>query len=99
MNAAEKLEILKDTCSDDTELDSVLGKLLDVSLGRCRLHMERYDQELHDLESRFGMPSAEFYRRFEAGELGDDTDYFEWAGLYELREELLSKIRRLEQAA
>jgi len=26
------------------------------------------------------MDSETFYERFEAGSLGDDTDFFEWAG-------------------
>jgi hypothetical protein len=36
---------------------------------------------------------------FEAGELGDAMDFFEWAGLYELCEGILKKIQRLEMAA
>jgi hypothetical protein len=44
------------------------------------------------------MDSGTFYQRFEAGELGDAMDFFEWAGLYELGKDLLGKIRRLEQA-
>jgi hypothetical protein len=44
------------------------------------------------------MESATFYRRFEAGELGDAMDFFEWAGLYELYQDIIEKIRRLEPA-
>ena len=29
------------------------------------------------------MSSAEFYRRFHAGELGDDADMFEWSAFYQ----------------
>ena len=29
-------------------------------------------------EQVYGMPSDEFMRRFEAGELGDDAVYFDW---------------------
>jgi hypothetical protein len=42
------------------------------------------------------MDSATCYARFEAGELGDGLDFFAWAGLYELRQDLLEKIQRLE---
>ena len=45
------------------------------------------------------MESATFYRRFEAGELGDAMDFFEWAGLYELREDIVKKIQRLEMTS
>ncbi len=42
------------------------------------------------------MDSETFYRRFEAGELGDVMDFFEWEGLCELRQDLLREIHRIE---
>jgi hypothetical protein len=41
------------------------------------------------------MESDAFYLRFEDGELGDAMDFFEWAGLYELRQDLVEKIRSI----
>lgn len=93
-----KLEVLKNAYSDEAELDRVLGKLLDVALSRYRLRLERYERDLRDFEQRYGMESSSFYQRFETGELGDAMDFFEWAGLYELRQDILEKIRRLELA-
>ena len=98
MDTLDKLEVLKDTCPDEAELDQILGKLLDVSLSQHRLRLERYERDLREFENRYGMDSAAFYRRFEAGELGDAMDFFEWAGLYELRQDILEKIRRVEPA-
>jgi len=95
MDTSYKLEVLKDTCSDEAELDLILGKLLDVSLSQHRLRLERYERDLREFERRYGMESATFYRRFEAGELGDAMDFSEWAGLYELREDILKKTQRL----
>jgi len=96
MDTLYKLEVLKDAYSDEAELDLILGKLLDVSLSQHRLRLERYERDLREFERRYGMESAAFYRRFEAGELGDAMDFFEWAGLYELRQDIMKKIRRLE---
>ena len=73
--------------------------LQDVSLSQHRMRLARYDSELGQFEQQHGMASAEFYRRFEAGEAGDAMHFFEWAGLYELREDILKKIERLEMAA
>ena len=95
MDTLQKLEVLKGTYSDEADLDRVLGKLLDVALSQHRLRLERYERDLREFESRYAMESAAFYRRFEAGELGDAMDFFEWAGLYELRQDILKKIRRL----
>ncbi len=98
MDTLHKLEVLKDTYSDEAELDLILGKLLDVTLSQHRLRLERYERDLREFEERYGMESATFYRRFEAGELGDEMDFFEWAGLYELRQDIVEKIQRLELA-
>ena len=99
MKVLDKLKLLKEAYSDEVELDRVLGKLLDIVLSQYRLRLERYNEELQKFEARYGMKSDEFYRRFEAGELGDAMDFFEWAGLYELRLDILEKIRRLESAS
>jgi hypothetical protein len=98
MDTLYKLEVLKDAYSGEAELDLILGKLLDVVLSQHRLRLERYEQDLREFEERYGMESATFYRRFEAGELGDAMDFFEWAGLYELCQDIIEKIQRLEPA-
>ena len=98
MATLHKLEVLKDTYSDEAELDLILGKLLDITLSQYRLRLERYERDLREFEERRGMESATFYRRFEAGELGDAMDFFEWAGLYELCQDIIEKIQRLEPA-
>ena len=96
MDTSQKIEILKYTCFDDAGLDQMLVKLLDVTLSQHRRRLDRYDHDMGELENRYGMDSATFYERFEAGEMGDGMDFFEWAGLYELRQDILEKIRRLE---
>ena len=99
MNALQKkIEALKDMYFNEAELDQILGKLVDVALSQHRLRLKRYERDLYEFEKRYSMESTTFYHCFEAGELGDAMDFFEWAGLYELRQDLLEKIRRLEQA-
>jgi len=95
---SSKLEALKDAYPDEEELDRILRKLLDVAISRHRIRLERYERDLREFEQRYSMSSSSFYERFEAGELGDAMDFFEWAGVYELRQDLLNKIRRLESA-
>jgi hypothetical protein len=56
------------------------------------LEQERTQRELADLDSRlqafeagFRMTSEDFYRRYEAGELGDSAEFMEWASFYDMR--------------
>lgn len=98
MEALNKLDVLKDTITDTAQLDLVLGKLLEITLSDYQRRLERYDRDLGEFEQRYGMTSPVFYQRFEAGELGDAMGFFEWAGLYTLRQDAYEKIRRLESA-
>ena len=98
MDTRHKLEVLKEACANEAELDLVVVKLLDLPLGQHRRRLEQYEHDLHAFEARYGMDSATFCQCFEAGELGDAMDFFEWAGLYELRQDLLDNIHRVETA-
>jgi len=98
VNASEKLNVLKDVYRDDASLDRVLGKLLETTLSDYVSRRKQQEQSLAEFEKRYDMKSDIFYHRFEAGELGDEMDFFEWSGLYELYQDLSSKIHRLEQA-
>jgi hypothetical protein len=42
------------------------------------------EQQLRTYEAQYQMSSDEFYRRFQAGELGDSADFFEWNTYYEM---------------
>lgn len=95
VDTLHKLDVLRDTYATD-ELDLILEKLLDVTLDRYRTRLSRYEQDLHDFELQYKMDSTTFSLRFEAGELGDSMDFFEWMGLYALRQDLAKKIQQLE---
>jgi hypothetical protein len=98
MDTSHKLDILTDVYTDKAQLDSILDKLLDATLSQYRLRLKRYEQDLAAFEKQYSMKSAAFYERFEAGELGDAMDFFEWAGLYELAQDLTAKAQHLEAA-
>ena len=97
MDTTETLRVLS-TAYDEKELRQLLSKVMDVALSQQQHRLRRYDRELQEFEQRYVMDSAVFYEQFEAGQLGDEMDYFEWAGLYELRQALEQKIQQLERA-
>jgi len=65
-------------------------------------HAERIQQltemqvDLTAFEQRYAMPSAEFFDKFERGELGDAIDFFEWSATWQMAENLK---RRIQQAS
>ncbi|MCG8367681.1 MAG: hypothetical protein MJA27_30640 [Pseudanabaenales cyanobacterium] len=42
------------------------------------------DHRLKSFEEKYQMLSEHFYQRFQAGELGDSIDFFEWNTYYEM---------------
>ncbi len=95
-NIQTKLNLLKEVAEDEGTLNLVLDKLLTVILEQYRSRLARYEADLEKFELRYKMSSADFYQGFEQGELGDAMDFFEWAGLFELRQDLVGKVERME---
>ncbi|GAP98906.1 hypothetical protein [Leptolyngbya sp. NIES-2104] len=42
------------------------------------------EERLKKFEEAYQMPSEQFYQKFQAGELGDSIDFFEWNTYYEM---------------
>lgn len=95
-NLQRKFILLNDISEDRTFLNSVLDKLLFLVREQYKNRLKRYDADLKGFETRYRMSSDSFYEKFEAGKLGDATDFFEWSGLIELRRDLLNKLNLLE---
>ncbi len=66
------------------------------TLEEYRKNLVEYEAELHRFEKQYKMSSAEFYQKFEAGELGDAMDFFDWSGLVEFKHHVLGIIARME---
>lgn len=46
--------------------------------------IEDLKSRLKQFEEAYQMPSEHFHQRFQAGELGDNIDFFEWNAYYEM---------------
>ena len=64
-------------------METGLLKSLERESEICRIAIADLQERVQEFEKRYGMSSEDFYRRFTAGELGDDLDYFEWKALIE----------------
>jgi hypothetical protein len=74
-------------------VDATLDKLIVMERARLEIEAESLAGQLRPFEQRYQLPSAEFHRRFRAGEMGDDADMFEWSAFYQM---WLSVQERLE---
>ncbi len=65
-------------------MDQTLTKLMSFEAEQTRLQLETLQSDLLAFEKQYGMDSAEFYRRFQAGETDDRLDFVEWASLFQM---------------
>jgi len=77
----------------------------DVVSRTIKSRIEEINQKLTDLynstkyfEKKYGMKTEEFYKKFLAGSLGDDMDFFEWKASSEVYKELQEERKALFEA-
>lgn len=73
-------------------LEMTIEKLLTRETERILDLKRRLMQELREFEENYGLKSADFYARYEKGEMGDDIDFMEWSATVEM---LANSDRRL----
>ena len=94
MDRTAQIEVLDETYRD--ELDQVFENLLQFKLEDYRRSLSEYDEILQQFEEQYEMDSAYANEEFEAGRLGDAMDFFEWTGIYALRQYVLERMARIE---
>lgn len=64
-------------------VENTLHKVVCFQLAKYRGYLDQITPDLEKFELKYNMSSEQFYNKFEAGELGDDGDFFEWSSIYE----------------
>ncbi len=65
-------------------IERTVDKLITIEQECTQRELTDLDSRLRTFEANFHMPSDEFYRRYEAGELGDSAEFMEWASFYDM---------------
>ena len=79
----------------------IIRRSLEREMGLLEMKKRLTEEGIAELEHKYGISSAEFMKEFEAGELGDSQDCFEWWGLVKGRkaiEDELAKIKAVLSA-
>ena len=76
-------------------LDRTLDKALAYEADVSRAQLEQLQSDLSEFEQRYQLSSAEFYRRFQAGQTDDRLDYTEWAALIQMADNLHERLQLL----
>jgi hypothetical protein len=81
---------------EDSFLDNALRKIFSHQLARDQADLQVLQQDLAELESKYGISSEEFYERFQAGQMSDEADFMEWNALYKMATKLQNRLGVLQ---
>jgi hypothetical protein len=73
----------------------IIRRSLEREMGLLEMKKRLTDEEITRLERKYGIGSAEFMTRFEAGDLGDSQDCFEWWGLIRGRNAIENEMEKI----
>lgn len=79
----------------DEALDTVLDKLLERKRAELARYRDEMRAELDAFENRYNLTSTEFFEKFERGELGDATDFFDWSATWQMYNNARNYLRVL----
>ena len=82
ISVQQKIAVLTDIGASSL-VEQTINKLIAMQIARYQQAIQQITPDILAFEQRFQMSSAESYQRFNAGELGDSADVFEWVSLYE----------------
>jgi hypothetical protein len=68
----------------DPVLDRTITKLLLWESTKMEALQTRLSAQIKEFEQHYYLPSAEFYTRYEQGDMGDEMDFMEWASTIEM---------------
>jgi hypothetical protein len=72
-----------------------LNKLADMEISQGRADLEATEKDLQEFEKRYQISTEEFFKRWQAGKMGDDMDYVEWASLAQMAHRIRERLEIL----
>ena len=79
------------------QLKPLVQAALRTELRLLGVGIRRTEQKVQEFETQYGLPSAEFIRRYEQDELEESLEFAEWIGEYRLLQRLREKANTLRE--
>ena len=68
-----------------------------IEVSQLQMQLDDIQRVMADYEKQYGMKSTEFFAKFNSGKTDDRMDYVEWAGLFQMTENLFKQIALLNE--
>jgi hypothetical protein len=91
-----KIEVLKAIGAEEL-VEQALAKVIEFEIDRLQKEQQRLKADLVHFETSYQMTSEECQQKFDAGELGDAVEFFEWTSVYDIYQQNERFLRLLEE--
>ncbi len=88
-----------DSSAVDPVLDRAIDKLLAREIERVHELKKRLTAQLAEFEEHYALNSADFYTRYENGEMDDSMDFVEWSATVEMLANAEKQMKLIETAS
>ena len=92
LSALQHLEQLYEHGFRDKITDAAVLRIASSQVARDEATLRDLERDLHELETRYGMSSEEFFRRWQAGKVSDTADFMDWNALYQMANEIRERL-------
>jgi hypothetical protein len=82
---------------DNAKLFPLINEALENKSAMLLLGINRIQDELKEYEKKFNMSSAQFYKQYQSGKMGDSLEIIDWAGKFELLGSIKDEYQALKE--
>lgn len=96
LDKIHSLEKLAQNRLQDEVMIQTVDKLIQYEEKKQKEELKELDKERKIFEKKYNIDSKVFHTKFHNGEIGDETDFFEWDALCEMYEDTLKRLNILQ---
>ncbi|HSM80790.1 MAG TPA: hypothetical protein VLS96_03845 [Nodosilinea sp.] len=77
-------------------MERSLAKIIELEHNQALQQAADLQAKLQTYEAQYHLSSDNFYQQFNAGDLGDDIDFFEWSAFYDMWQTVQARLGVLQ---
>lgn len=76
-----------------------LNKAVEYEVSQSQTQLAKIEKVLKDYEQQFNMSTAEFFKRYQAGQTDDSAESVEWASLAQMADSIRKRLELLSESS